>query len=113
MRCPGVFINKSVAAAERYVNTRFDVDNAQERVYLINTEEWESVMKANFTAVIGSDPVASSVTLGCSTAKAAAQAARRYAYFGEIITVHGPRGGTTHWEAVGSGDLGTVWQAGR
>lgn len=66
-----------------------------------------------FTAYIGNDPIASKVTVGCRGAKAAAQAARHYAKLGEIITVIGPRGGRTDWEAVGTGLTATVWKKGK
>jgi hypothetical protein len=64
-------------------------------------------IKAKFTAMIGNDPVNSSVTLGCQTAETAARACHYLAKMGEIITVIGPRGGVTKWEVVGNGQ---VWK---
>lgn len=69
-----------------------------------------AIFDAKYLAHIGNDQIAATVTVGCKSAKEAAQASRRYAKFGEIITVIGPRKGVTKWEAVGTGELATVWQ---
>lgn len=71
------------------------------------------MLTSKFTAHIGNDPIDSRVFLGCATAEAAAKAARNYAEFGETITVVGPKGGRTEWQAVGTGPLATVWRKGR
>lgn len=52
-----------------------------------------------YKANIGNDPIASNIFRGCESAESAALAARTYAEFGEIITVVGPRGDVTYWEA--------------
>lgn len=64
-------------------------------------------MQSKYTAHIGNDMIDRRVTLGCSNAESAARAARAYAKFGETITVVGPRGGRSEWEAVGNGN---VWR---
>jgi hypothetical protein len=71
-----------------------------------------AIFEAKYLAHIGNDAIAAAVTVGCKSAKEAAQAARRYAEFGEVITVIGPRKGVTKWKAVGTGELATVWPAG-
>ena len=68
---------------------------------------------AKFSASVGNDPISSAALLGCKTAEQAAKAARHYAEFGETITVIGPNGGRTEWQAVGTGPLATVWRKGR
>ena len=65
-------------------------------------------MTAKFSALIADDPVAGRVVAGCATAEQAARAARVQADAGEIITIIGPRGGESRWEAVGSGATSSV-----
>jgi hypothetical protein len=63
-----------------------------------------------YSASISGDPIDSSVTRHCFSAIATARAARSYAELGEIITIVGPRGGVTYWEAVGSKASQLVWR---